>query len=90
MSFTGEAYGAAQRRCSRFGSRVTRQSPRNGFDAEDFWVREATEPSEHVAGYGRTQMWNDYFSAYQTASAKCDQLKFGWDRKLVCSMTMPG
>ena len=42
------------------------------------------------AGYGRTKMWNDYFSAYQTASAKCDHCMFGWDRKLVCSMTMLG
>ena len=44
----------------------------------------------HPAGYVRAKTWNDYFSAYQTASAECDHCIFGWDLKLVCSMTMLG
>ncbi len=31
-----------------------------------------------------------YFSVYQTASARCDHVAFGWDRKFVFSMTMFG
>jgi hypothetical protein len=31
-----------------------------------------------------------YSSVYQTATARCDQVRFGWVRPFVCSMTMFG
>ena len=46
---------------------------------------------EHIARYGQVfPLLTAYFSVYQTASARCDQLTFGWDRKFVLSMTMFG
>ena len=42
------------------------------------------------APMGGVGLWSVYCSVYQTASARCDQLTFGWDRWFACSMTTFG
>ena len=46
-------------------------------------------PSQPVMG-GKNAPSCAYFSAYQTAKARCDQLTFGCERSSVCSMMMLG
>jgi len=74
---------AAVVRGLRRDSAVLGKGPSLRVSAPHFLTRPA------LSGNGR-RMWSDYLSVYQTDSARCDQFMFGWDRKLVCSMTMPG
>jgi hypothetical protein len=48
------------------GHGATRLWPRNGFEPGDFWVREVTEPSEHIAGYALPEIVRPRFILSET------------------------